>query len=169
VDFFRSSEKRRIFYRAKTGLKLALSRGLRLRWLTLTPHKDYELSQLSKDLQVLRKPIEHTTFGRDGFDGFHLEYYGVSTSEDNGVFHLLYVASEIKHRLKQVTLDNLPNVRRHKGGFAVKRSTDLAYIPNLGSNMWLKSVWAEISGNPSPNFQQVNIQSVYGGAIQTAN
>ena len=27
--------------------------------------------------------------------------------------------------------------------------TDLGYIPNSGSNMWLKSVWAEIIGNPS--------------------
>ena len=35
--------------------------------------------------------------------------------------------------------------------------------------MWLKSVWAEIIGNPIPNFQQVNIQSAYGGASRIAN
>ncbi len=162
-------KKRRIFHRAKTGIKLALSRGLRLRWLTLTTHKDNEISRLSKDLQVFRKRVEHATFERDGFDGFHLEYCGVSTSDGNGVFHLLYVASEIKHRLRQVTLDNLPHVRRRKGDFHVKRSTDLGYIPNSGSNMWLKSVWAEITGNPTPNFQQVNIQSAYGGVSRIAN
>ena len=120
-------------------------------------------------MQVFRKRVEHATVDRDGFDGFHLEYCGVSTSEGNGVFHLLYVASEIKHRFRKVTLDNLPNVRRLKGGFPVKLSTDLSYIPNSGSNMWLKSVWAEIIGNPTPNFQQVNIQSVYGGASRIAN
>ena len=162
-------QKRRTFHRAKTGIKLAMSRGLRLRFLTLTTHKEYDISRLSKDLQILRKRIEHATFEHDGFDGFHLEYCGVSTFEGNGVFHLLYVASEIKHRLRKVTLDNLPHVRRRKGGFPVKRSTDLGYIPNSGSNMWLKSVWAEITGNPTPNFQQVNIQSAYGGAIRIAN
>jgi hypothetical protein len=162
-------QRRRIFHRAKTGIKLALSRGLRLRWLTVTTYEGYDISRLSKDLQVFRKRVEHATFERDGFDGFHLEYCGVSTSEGNGVFHLLYVASELKHRFRKVTLDNLPHVRRRKGGFPVKRSTDLGYIPNSGSNMWLKSVWAEIIGNPTPNFQQVNIQSAYGGASRIAN
>jgi hypothetical protein len=119
--------------------------------------------------QVFRKRVEHATFERDGFDVFHLEYCGVSTSEGNGVFHLLYVASEIKHRFRKVTLDKLPNVRRRKGGFPVKRYTDLGYIPNSGSNMWLKSVWAEIIGSPVPNFQQVNIQSAYGGVSRIAN
>ena len=83
-------QRRRIFHRAKTGIKLALSRGKRLRWLTLTTYKDYEISRLSKDLQVFRKRVEHATFEHDGFYGFHLEYCGVSTSEGNGVFHLLY-------------------------------------------------------------------------------
>ena len=32
-------QKRRIFHRTKTGIKLALSRGQRLRWLTLTTQK----------------------------------------------------------------------------------------------------------------------------------
>jgi hypothetical protein len=63
----------------------------------------------------------------------------------------------------------LPNVRRRKGGFPVKRFTDLGYMPNSGSNMWLKSVWAEIIGNPTPNFQQVNIQSAYGRTSRIAN
>ena len=148
---------------------MALSRGLRLRWLTLTVYKGNDISRLAKDLQVFRKRVEHATFERDGFDGFHMEYCGVSTAEGNGVFHLLYVASELKHRLKKVTLDNLPHAHRRKGGFPVKRSTDLGYIPNSGSNMWLKSVWAEIIGNPIPNFQQVNIQSAYGGASRIAN
>ena len=31
-------QRRRIFHRAKTGIKLALSRGLRPRWLTLTTY-----------------------------------------------------------------------------------------------------------------------------------
>jgi hypothetical protein len=162
-------QQRRIFHRFETGIKLALSLGRRLRLLTLTVHKDYDISRLAKDLQVFRKRVEHATFERDGYDGFHMEYCCVSTSEGNGVLHLLYVASEVKHRLRKVTLDNLPHVHRRKGGFPVKRSTDLGYIPNSGSNMWLKSVWAEIIGNPVPNFQQVNIQSVYGGASRIAN
>lgn len=48
-------QRRRIFHRVKTGIKLALSRGLRLRWLTLTTYKDYDVSRLSKDWQVFRK------------------------------------------------------------------------------------------------------------------
>jgi len=80
-------QRRRIFHRAKTGIKLALSRGQRLRWLTVTTYEGYDISRLSKDLQVFRKRVEHATFDRDGFDGFHLEYCGVSTSEGNGVFH----------------------------------------------------------------------------------
>lgn len=162
-------QRRRVFHRAKTGIKLALSRGLRLRWLTVTTYEGYDISRLSKDLQVFRKRVEHATFERDGFDGFHLEYCGVSTSEGNGVFHLLYFATEIKHKLRKVTLDNLPHVHRRKGGIPVNRSTDLGYIPNSGSNMWLKSVWAEIIDNPVPNFQQVNIQSTYGGTSRIAN
>jgi hypothetical protein len=162
-------QRRRIFHRTKTGIKLASSRGQRLRWLTLTTYKGYDISRLSKDLQVFRKRIEHATFDHDAFEGFHLEYIGVSTLEANGVFHILYTASEIKHHFRKVTLDNLPHVHRRKGCFPVKRFTDLGYIPNSGSNMWLKSVWAEIIGNPTPNFQQVNIQSAYGGASRIAN
>jgi hypothetical protein len=162
-------QKRRIFHRAKTGIKLALSRGLTLRFLTLTTYKGYDVSRLSKDLQVLRKRLEHANFKRDGFEGFHMEYCGVYTDEGNGVLHLLYVASELKRKTKRVTLDNLPNVRRRKARFEAKRCTALGYIPNSGSNMWLKSVWAEIIGSPVPNFQQVNIQAAYGGGGRIAN
>ena len=45
-------QRRRIFHRTKTGIKLALSRGLRLRWLTLTTHKGHDVSRLAKDFQV---------------------------------------------------------------------------------------------------------------------
>ena len=103
-------QKRRIFHRAKTGIELALSLGLRLRFLTLTTYKGYDVSRLSKDLQVLRKRLEHANFKRDGFEGFHMEYCGVYTDEGNGVLHLLYVASELKHRFKKATLDNLPKI-----------------------------------------------------------
>lgn len=162
-------QRRRIFHRAKTGINLALSRGDPLRWLNLTTYKGYDITRLAKDLQVLRKRLEHATFERDGFDGFHMEYFAVFTNEGNGVIHLLYTASELKHRHKQATLDNLPQVRRSKRAHTVKRSTALGYIPNSGSNMWLKFVWAEITGNPIPNFQQVNIQAAYGNASRIAN
>jgi hypothetical protein len=172
VDGWISSDirqKRRAYHRFVTGIKLALKRGLTLRFLTLTTYVGYDISQLAKDLQVLRKRFEHAKFAKDGFDGFHMEYCSVSTFEGNGVVHLLYWASELKHRLRTVTLDHLINVRHRNARHEVKRCTALGYIPNSGTNMWLKSVWAEITGNPTPNFQQVNIQSAYGGASRIAN
>jgi hypothetical protein len=161
--------KRRIFHRAKTGIKLAQSRGQTLRFLTVTTYKGYDDSHLSQDLQTFRKRLEHADFQHDGFNGFHMDYVAVYTDEGNGVIHILFVASEIKTRPKKITLDNLPHARKRKGGFSVNHCTELGYIPNSGSNMWLKSVWAEIIDNPTPNFQQVNIQSAYGGASCIAN
>jgi len=159
-------QRRRVLHRAKTGSKLHSSRGDVQRFETLTTYKGYDSANLSPHFQILCKRVEHANFKHDGFDGFIKDYIKVTTSEGNGVIHALFSASEVKHRFREPTLDNLPNARKRKhGGSAVKRLTALGYIPHE----WLKYTWAEITGNPEPSFQQVNIKFAYGGASKIAN
>jgi hypothetical protein len=80
-----NDKQRRCFQRAMSGLLKASFAGHRCTFLTLTSGKGSYPRELSANMQVLRKRIEHEF-------GVLYQYIRVRTSEGNGVLHLLLVA-----------------------------------------------------------------------------
>ena len=163
--FFGLNRKRqggRVFHRVISGVKRARARGERLRFLTLTTPVGYDRSRLSKDMNILRKRVEHVEFSRDGFHRFHMELVKVTTSEGNGVIHAIFKAGQVR-RFSQVKLNCLPHLRKCKGGSPVKASSELGFIPFP----WLKQTWAEIVGG-NPENQHVYIEFVRGNDKKVA-
>lgn len=149
----------RAFHRIRTGVSLARRRGRLLRFLTLTTCFGYNRKNLSRDVQILFKRIEHASPERDNFQGFKVNYVKQNTSEGNGVAHILFTSSPKRKGFIFPTLDNLPHCRKRKGGFPVNPKYDLGFVPFD----WIKSNWADITGNPNPKSQNVYIEKAFGG------
>jgi hypothetical protein len=78
-----TKKQRRAYHRLLSGIKLAESRGVQLRFLTLTSSPSSDWTSLNQHFQALVKRIQRRF-------GFKLQYWKIKTNEGNGVLHIVF-------------------------------------------------------------------------------